>query len=121
MRSLLANKDEYELQAATFTSQLTGDPSYFEGAEQEEEEPAPEEDEEAEDKQKNQLPDKFREINRLSYIVRVSDICKSCKIISTNIDLFRFIRLDSILENRSRLFHHPSRSAFCRCQENCFL
>ena len=70
---MLPNTNEYELQAATIKSLLTGDPSYFEGAEDAEPEEEPEDDE-AETKQKNQEPEKFREINRLSYIVRVSAI-----------------------------------------------
>lgn len=73
LRLLMHNKPEFESQASTMKSLLTGDPSYFEGAEDEPEvEPEPE-DEEGEVKQKNQEPEKFREINRLSFIVRKID------------------------------------------------
>ena len=76
LRSLPSITSEFELKAESLSSQLTGDPSYFVGSsdlenadeEQAEEDPAAEDNY---DKQKNQLPEKFREVHRLSYIVKV--------------------------------------------------
>ena len=72
LRAVPPITEDYALKAKTLLSQFEGDPSFFkytEADEEEEPEEVPNEDEEEAEKPK--LDTKFREIHRLSYVIKV--------------------------------------------------